>query len=245
MSIPVGIQLYTVREDCKKDFKGTLKALAEMGYQGVEFAWYYGDMAPRDLACYLHSLGLYAAGFHASLEEILNPGSETYAYARALNGSFVTTSLAEQVAKNWPATLDSMARAAEVAFSQGFVFTYHNHDAEMTLFDGVIAEDMALARHSLVQFELDTYWIRKGGQDPVTMIRRYAGRTPQIHLKDMDVGDQSFAEVGCGVLDLPGILAAAEAGGARWFIVEQDICKRPALESARISIESLKKLGLG
>ncbi len=245
MNIPVGIQLYTVREDCQKDFKGTLKALAAMGYQGVEFAWYYGGMAPRDLACYLHSLGLHAAGFHASLEEILNPSSETYAYARSLNGTFVTTSLAGEVLKNWPAALDRMAQAAEVAFSQGFVFTYHNHDAEMTLLDGVIAEDMALARHALIQFELDTYWIRKGGQDPVTMIRRYAGRTPQVHLKDMDAGDQSFAEIGRGALDLPGILAAAEEAGARWIIVEQDVCKRPALESARISIEYLKQHGLG
>lgn len=242
MNIPVGIQLYTVRDACKDDFKGTLKALAEMGYQGVEFAWAYGGLAPHDLARYLHSLGLHAAGFHTSLEEILNPRSETYAYARALNGAFLTTSLCGEVAKNWPATVDRMAQAAEVAFSQGCVFTYHNHAQEMALLNGVIAEDMILRRHSLVQFELDTYWIRKGGQDPVTTIRRYAGRAPQIHLKDMDPGDQSFTEVGRGNMDLPGILTAAEEGGARWIIVEQDTCKRPPLDSAKISIESLKKL---
>lgn len=241
--IPVGIQLYTVRDECDKDFKGALKALAKMGYQGVEFAGNYGGMAPRELALFLHGLGLHAAGFHVSLPDILNPRSDTYAYAQALNGAFLTTSLCGEVAKNWTAAIDNMVRAADTAYSRGYIFTYHNHADEMKLLDGTIAEDMVLRRHSLVQFELDTYWIRKGGQDPVTMIRRYAGRAPQIHLKDMDPADQSFAEVGRGNLDVPGILAAAEECGARWIIVEQDTCKRPTLESARISIESLKKLG--
>ncbi len=245
MSLPVGIQLYTVRDDCQKDFKGTLKALAAMGYQGVELAWSYGGLRPRELADFLHGLGLHAAGFHTSLEEILNPRSETYAYARALNGTFLTTSLPGEVAKNWSATIDAMVRAAAMAYSQGFIFTYHNHDAEMALLNGVVAEDLILARPSLVQFELDTFWVRKGGQDPVATIRRYAGRAPQIHLKDMAAGDQSFTEVGRGIIDMPGVLEAAEAGGARWLIVEQDVCKRPALESARISLESLRKLGHG
>lgn len=245
MHIPFALQLYTVRDDCNKDFKGTLKALAEMGYQGVEFAWHYGGMPPRDLACYLHSLGLHVAGLHTTPEEIINPRSDTYAYARATNATFLTASLAGEVEKNWPSAMARIAQAAEAAFSQGFVFTYHNHSQEMAPRNGVIPEDLLLARHSLVQFELDTYWMRLGGQDPVTMIRRYAGRTPQIHLKDMDAGDKSFAEVGRGVMDVPGILAAAEEGGARWVIVEQDVCKRPALESARISIECLRKLGKG
>jgi sugar phosphate isomerase/epimerase len=235
--------LYTVRDDCQKDFKGTLKALAGMGYQGVEMAGNTGGMSPRELARFLHSLDLHAIGQHCGLEDILNPRSEIYACARALNAAFVTTSLCGEVGKNWPATIDRMVQAAAVAYSQGCVFTYHNHAQEMGLLNGVIAEDLVLARHSLVQFEMDTYWIRRGGQDPVNIIRRYAGRAPEIHLKDMNPADQDFTEVGRGNMDLPGILAAAEECGARWIIVEQDTCKRPALESARISIDSLKKLG--
>lgn len=244
MTQSVGIQLYTVREACKTDFAGTLRALAAMGYQGVEFAGNYGGLKPRELAVFLNSLGLQAAGIHTGLANVLNPASEAYAYARALNAPFITTSLCNKVKTEWAATIDQMVQAAGVAFAQGFTFTYHNHADELAELDGAIALDRVLARPSLIQFELDTYWIRKGGQDPAATIRRYAGRSPQIHLKDMDRTDNSFAEVGHGSLDIPGILKAVEANGARWLIVEQDTCKRPVLESARMSIETLKQAGV-
>jgi sugar phosphate isomerase/epimerase len=244
MAASVGIQLYTVRDLCQTDFKGTLRALAEMGYQGVEFAGRYGDLKPRELAGFLNSVGLQAAGVHISLDHILNPGSDGYAYARAINSSFVTTSLCGEVAKDWMATIDRMAQAASVAFSQGFTFTYHNHAQEFGEVNGVLAQDRVLARPSLIQFELDTYWIKKGGQDPAATIRRYSGRSPQVHLKDMDKEDGSFAEAGHGSLDLPEILKAVAANGARWLIVEQDKCKRPPLESARMSIDALKQAGV-
>jgi len=239
----IGIQLYTVRGECQKDFKGTLRALAEMGYRGVEFAGNYGGMSPADLAAFLHSLGLSAAGMHVSVEDILNFRSDAYAYARALNNTFLTTSLPGEVKKDWPATVDRLVQAAATAYANGFVFTYHNHSEEAVASGGVTALDQALARVSILQFELDTYWLTKGGQNPAAFIRRYTGRAPQIHLKDMDPADSSFAEVGRGSLDMPGIVAAARAAGARWLIVEQDTCKRPSLESARISIEALQRIG--
>lgn len=244
MAVSVGIQLYTVREACQQDFKGTLRALAEMGYQGVEFAWQYGGLAPRALAQYLLSIGVQCAGLHTTLEDILNPRSDSYAYARALNSPFITTSLLGEVKKDWPGTIDRMVQAAAVAHGQGFIFTYHNHAEELAVVNGVIALDQVVVRPSLVQFELDTYWLKLGGQDPVAYLRRFAGRAPQVHLKDMDPGDRSFAEVGYGLLDLPAILSTVETSGARWVIVEQDVCKRPVLESARMSIGTLRKHGL-
>ncbi|MEI7436498.1 MAG: sugar phosphate isomerase/epimerase [bacterium] len=245
MSVSIGIQLYTVRDACQKDFKGTLKVLAEIGYQGVEFAGVYGGMSPRELAKYLQSLGLQCAGMHTSLDEILKPRSDAYAYAGALNSSFVTTSLCNEVNKDWAGTVDRMLQAAAVAYSQGFLFTYHNHAGELAEVNGTIALDQAMARPSLLQFELDTYWVKKGGQDPAAYIRRYAGRAPQVHIKDMDKTDGSFAEVGYGTLDLPAILNAVENSRTRWLIVEQDTCKNPPLESAKMSFETLKKAGLG
>lgn len=244
MAASVGIQLYTVRDLCQADFVGTVRAIAEMGYHGVEFAGKYGGMPPRELARFLNSVGLQAAGVHIGVDHILNPASEGYAYARALNCGFVTTSLCGEVAKDWMATIDRMAQAASVAFSQGFTFTYHNHAQEFGDVNGVMAQDRVLARPSLIQFELDTYWIKKGGQDPAATIRRFTGRSPQIHLKDMDKEDGSFAEVGHGALDMPAILKAASDNGARWLIVEQDKSKRSPLESAKMSIEFLKQAGV-
>ena len=236
----VGIQLYSVRDDCGKDFRGTLEALAGMGYDGVEFAWNYGGMPPRDLARFLQQIGLQTAGLHVGLGDILNPASEGYAYARALNSPFITTSLAGEVASRWLAALDHMAQAGAVAHSQGFIFTYHHHAEEFALVNGAPALDLALARPSLYQFELDTHWIRKGGQDPVSTIRRYAGRVPQVHVKDW-TADGAFVEVGGGLLDVPGVVRTGLEAGARWLIVEQDQASGPALESARKSVGSLKK----
>ncbi len=238
----IGIQLWTVREECKKDFKGTPKALAEMGYDGVESAWNYGGMSPRELGAFLHSQGLHAIGLHTSFDDILNPKSQSYAIARGTNAGFLTTSPAGEVKKDWKAAVDRMTLAAATSYSQGFTFTCHNHAEELTLFDGVSALDMALSRVSLIQFELDTYWLKKGGQDPLSYIRKYARRVPQVHLKDMDAADSSFTEVGNGLIDMKSVIPAAVSAGARWLIIEQDTCKRPALESAKISIETVRKI---
>ncbi len=236
----LGIQLYTVRDNCKSDFAGTVKELAGMGYSGVEFAGLYGDMEPDQLSSFLKDLGLVAAGQHVSLDDILNPDSAAYRYAAGLGCPYVTTSLCGEVAKDWKAIIPKCVQAASVAASKGCVFTYHNHAQELMRIDGVTAEDMlfnAPGEHRPA-FELDTYWIKKGGEDPVEYIRRYKGRVPQVHLKDMDRADGSFTEVGEGLMDLPAIYKAAGESGAEWIIVEQDVCKRPALESARMSCKA-------
>jgi len=244
--IPLAIQLYTVREDLKQDFKGVLKALADLGYQGVEFAGNYGGMKADELGAFLKSLGLACCGIHAPLAQVLDPDSETYAYAKGLRSPFVTTSLAGEVAKDWLGTIPKVQKAGETARAAGVTFTYHNHAQEFQKIEGKYALDLLFEKTTpdAVKAQLDTYWIKKGGADPVPYIRKYAGRVPQVHLKDMDPSDQSFTEVGAGLMDLPAIFAAAADAGARWIIYEQDTCKRPRLESARISIENLRKAGL-
>jgi len=246
---PIGIQLYTVRDACKDDFKGTLKAIAEMGYNAVEFAWNYGGLEPQELAAYLKSLNLRVAGMHVSLEEIANPASDSYRYAAALKTPCLTTSLAGQVEKDWVETVKKVDQAGRVALSKGVAFTYHNHAQELARIPaagGKTALDY-MRDHTdpkAVLFELDTFWIKKGGEEPLATIRNFKGRAKQIHLKDMDPADQTFTEVGNGLMDLPGIFKAAMEAGSEWVIVEQDTCKRPALDSARISITNLKKAGL-
>lgn len=246
---PIGIQLYTVRDACQADFKGTLKALAAMGYDAVEFAFVYGGLQPQELADFLKSLKLKTAGMHVTLDDIANPSSDSYRYAAALNTPCLTTSLAGEVAKDWVGTVKKVDQAGKVALSKGITFTYHNHAQELALIPeakGKTALDYMRENTNAqaVQFELDTYWIKKGGQDPVATIRNFKGRAKQIHLKDMDPKDSTFAEVGTGLMDLPAIFKAAGEAGAEWVIVEQDTCKRPPIESAKISIDNLKKAGL-
>ncbi|OPZ82404.1 MAG: Inosose dehydratase [bacterium ADurb.Bin429] len=245
-AIPVGIQLYTVRDLLDQDFKGTLVALAEMGYQGVEFAWHYGGLSPDEMASFLRTISLRAIGFHTSLEEMLNPDSTTYAYARALDGKYLTTGLPGDVESNWLNAIERCAAAAKAVKAQGCTFTYHNHAQELALIGDEYALDQLYAATdpALVQAELDTFWIAKGGAEVVPYIRKHAGREPEIHLKDMNPETGSFTEVGNGILDWPAIFDAAKDGGAEWVIVEQDVCPGNSLDSARMSIENLKRMGL-
>ena len=96
--------------------------------------------------------------------------------------------------------------------------------------------------------EIDTYWVKTGGEDPVAYIRKYAGRVPFLHIKDRAPvpADAAcpFAEIGQGILDWDAIFAAAQQAGVNWYIVEQDRMVRPSLESARMSIDYLKRRGM-
>jgi sugar phosphate isomerase/epimerase len=223
--------LYTVRQAAKQDFKGTLKQLAEMGFKGVEFAGIYGDMEPADLAAFLKEIGLKCCGQHVGTDSIINPESKAYAYAKALKCPYLTTSGAGMVEKDWPGAIETYRQCGAVAKANGCVFTYHNH-----------AEDMLFQKTdpTEVQGELDTFWIRKGGPDPVAYIAQYPGRVPQIHLKDMHPLTCAFTEVGNGLMDLKAIFKIGKEVGAKWVIVEQDVCPGPELESARTSITNLK-----
>lgn len=240
--IPVGIQLYTVRQAAAKDFKGVLKQLAEMGFKGVEFAGNYGNLEPAELAAFLKETGLKCCGQHVGPDSITNPESKAYAYAKALNCPYLTTSGAGQVEKDWPGAIETYRKCGATAKANGCVFTYHNHAQEFIKFDGIYAEDMLFQKTDPVevQGELDTYWIRKGGPDPVAYIAQYPGRVPQIHLKDMHPLTCAFTEVGTGIMDLKAIFKVGKEVGAKWVIVEQDVCPGPELDSARVAITNLK-----
>ena len=126
----------------------------------------------------------------------------------------------------------------------GIVLCYHNHAFEFETFDGKYGLDILYDNSDpqYVQAEIDTYWVQKGGVDPAAYIRKLSGRTPLIHIKDMDT-DGDFAEIGEGTLDWDAIWSACEASGAKWYIVEQDRCKRPPVESATLSVNNLCKMG--
>jgi len=245
-TLPLGIQLYTVRNELKEDFEGTLEKIAEMGFQAAEFGSDFGGMNPEEVATFVRGLGLETCGIHGGVFQLQDPSDPVYEYAEALGSDFVTTGLLREVHNDWPAAMKNVRAAAEVAHEKGFTFTYHNHAEELDTVDGRVALDALFETSDpeRVHFELDTYWISKGGYDPVDYIRRFAGRVPQVHLKDMDAETGTFTEVGEGIMDLHAIHEAAVQAGVRWMIYEQDRWERPPLESCRISIQNLRKAGL-
>lgn len=239
----IGIQLYTIREALKEDFTGCLRELAAMGYEGVEFAGNYGGMTPEQLAEFLRETGLAVCGMHLPLAAIMDSNHEAYRYAKAVGCRYLITSLAKNFAEEIEQRIVDCSKAGEVAAGQGLSFAYHNHAHEFIEIDGKRALDCfyAATTANLVKAELDTFWIATGGEEPVAYLKKYAERLPLIHLKDMDRESREFTEVGSGIMDLQGILDVAVNSAAEWVIYEQDHCKRPSMESARISIVNLRK----
>jgi sugar phosphate isomerase/epimerase len=248
--MPVALQLYTVRDALAEDFVGTVRQVAEMGYAGVEFGD-TGPMSPVELSAFLDDHGLEPAGVHVGfdvLEQDLERVIEDNLTMR--NPWVVCPWMPEDRrvdAAGWRQVAGTMneigARLREAALQ----LCYHNHSFEFQRFEGQTGFDLfyAAADPQCVQAEIDTYWVQHGGEDPVATIRRFAGRCPLVHLKDMANDEpRSFAEVGNGILDFPGIFAASAEAGVKWYIVEQDVCPGPSLESARVSLENLKRWGV-
>jgi len=248
-NVPIALQLYTVRHDIDRDLKGTLRKVAEIGYAGVEFAG-YADWKASDLKSLLAELNLRPAGGHVPIEQLEKDLDKVIDFSLELGNPYVVCPwIPEERRKekaDWLAIAQLFNSVGEKCKQNGLTFCYHNHSFEFEKFDDTYALDLLFGatKPELVKAELDTYWVKYGGADPVDYLRRYAGRCPLVHLKDMaDDEKRSFAEVGRGILDWNAIFEAAEAGGVEWYIVEQDTCPGPPIESARISFENLKNWG--
>lgn len=247
MSIPIAVQMYTLRDETAKDFKGTLEKVASIGYKGVEFAG-YGGLSASQLKAELDRLGLKVAGDHVGMDLLKNHLEETIEYNLEIGNQYIICPWTKYETKDeYLALAEFLNQAGEKCKARGLEFGYHNHAHEFQLFDGEHALDLLFKNTDpeLVKMELDTYWVQYAGIEPVGYLKKYAGRCVLVHQKDMEAGEgKGFTEVGNGIMDIKAIFAASEEIGARWFIVEQDKCSRPSLESVAISFNNLKKLGL-
>ncbi len=247
--IPIGLQLYTVRDELAQDYRGTLRRVAAIGYAGVELAGPNG-LEAAELRDLLAELNLRPCGAHIGLGEFEHNLEAVIAYHQGLGNPYLGVPALPAELRN-PAGFRQVAAAmnrigAEVK-AAGMALYYHNHAFE---FEGAAGErglDILYGETDpeLVKLEADVYWYAYAGADPAALIRQYAGRFPLIHLKDM-VGEgqaRTFAEVGAGHIDLRAVMDAGEAQGAEWFIVEQDRCAGPSMDSARLSFENLRKWG--
>ena len=243
----IALQMYTVRDDARQDFVGTLRRVAEIGYPAIQLAG-YGDLPAAELKRILDDLGLSVAGAHIALERLMHALEEEAEFNATLgNRDLICPILpasrrqSEGDYRQVAADFSDLGRRCR---DLGARFSYHNHAFEFESFGETTAMRLLLDESDpeTVFWEPDVYWIAAGGHDPAAWLRRYAGRCPLIHLKDMTATEPpTFAEVGEGVLDFQPIFeATAEAD---WHVVEQDTTTRPPLESAAISLEHLRDWG--
>lgn len=242
-NLQVALQLYTVRDETKHDFAGTLRRIAQIGYAGVEFAG-YGNLTSPEMSALLAETKLKAASTHLGLAALEGPQlSASIRYCQEIGCSFIVL---PSLPKEWR-TLEGIKALAprlnaigQQCQQQGITFAYHNHDFEFTKVDGHYLHEYLLQATdpSLVKIELDIYWASYAGVDPVAYLQVLADRVVLVHLKDM-AADRSMTEVGKGILNMQQICAFAQAR-ALWGIVEHDHPQIPALESARISFAYFK-----
>ena len=223
----VGIQLYTVRDQMKADFEGTLAHIAQIGYKEVEFAGYF-DHSAADVKAILDRHGLSAPSTHIGLGEI-DQWKVSLETAKAIGHEYIVAPwIPEEKRKtldDWKKVADVFNRAAQMAKDAGLQFAYHNHDFEFPKIDGQVPYDLLLQNTDpkLVQLEIDLYWITKGGQDPLAYFARWPGRVPLVHVKDSaGPPEHKMADVGQGKIDWKRIFAKREQAGIKHFFVEHD-----------------------
>lgn len=261
LGMPIGLQPYTVRNDLKADFAGTLKKIKAMGYQQIEVSGGegYGDFydhKPRELKKILNDVGLGVPSCHFGCPKDDAGWARNIEDAHSLGLEYMLSTTRNEWEKSldgWKRTGDFFNHLAEQSRKAGMGFAYHNHNFEFRVYDGVVAYDELLrsSDKDLVKMQMDCFWTTFAGKDPVAYFKAHPGRFALLHIKDLKKGfapttghfeGNPFTEVGTGVIDWKRIFAAARSGGVKHYYVEQDMWDRPSLESAQMSIDYLKKL---
>jgi sugar phosphate isomerase/epimerase len=249
-AIPVGLELYSVREALKKDAEGTVRAVAAMGYQGVEFyAPYFewSEAQAKQMRKVLDELGIWC---HSTHNDEGYFGAKNIGQVRELNlilgCKYVVLAWSDPKsgADGWKALAGQLNSAAEQLELAGLKVGYHNHQAEWVAVGGQRPMDI-LAKNTKpsVMLQLDVGTCLEAGADPVAWIRANPGRIRSIHCKewsrDPAVGYKAL--FGEGVADWKGIFQAAEGvGGVEYYLVEQEGSRFPELETARRCLEAFR-----
>ncbi|MCI6635787.1 MAG: sugar phosphate isomerase/epimerase [Eubacteriales bacterium] len=273
MALPVGVQLYSIRDSVEADMHAALAKVKELGYDGVEFAGLYGNK-PADIRAWCAELGLNPISAHVPLDDMLADTEGTLAAYKEIGVRFVVVPYVTEErrpgAAKFDETIAEIARIGKIAADMGLTLLYHNHDFEFKKVDGEYGLDILYKKvpAAYLQTELDTCWVNVGGENPADFVRKYTGRAPVVHLKDFHMSGKlpqhlyaligldddkqdnepstfEFRPCGCGMQDMPAILAASVDAGAKWVIVEQD---EPSMGLSRMeciakSRENLRKLG--
>jgi sugar phosphate isomerase/epimerase len=249
-SIPTGLELYSVREELKKDPEGTVRAVAQMGYQGVEFyAPYFEwlEAQAKQMRKLLDDLGIRCFSTHNESSYL---SAEKIGRARDMNlilGSkyiVMASSDPKPGLDGWKAVADELNAAADQLESSGLKAGYHNHRREFTPVENQRPiEILAKNTKPSVMLQLDVGSCLEAGSDPVAWIRANPGRIRSLHLKDWspDPGKGYKVLFGEGAADWKSILEAAEsAGGVEYYLIEQEGGRFTELDTARRCLQSFR-----
>jgi len=245
--IPVGVQLYSVREAASKDLPAVLEAIGKMGYKGVEFAGYYGwDSKPKELRKLLDGNGLKCCGTHTGLETVTGENLKATAELHAILGNsfLIVPSLEATDAQDWLNLAKKFNEIAAKAKPLGMRVGYHAHAGDFRKLGDTTSWEIFFDNTSPdVIMQNDMGNCLSGGGDPVAILKKYPGRSASVHLKEY--GGPETAVIGQGVIPWAEVFQVCETtGGTAWYIVEHEVGDDP-MGSIKGCLEGLRKMGRG
>ncbi|MGB5428159.1 sugar phosphate isomerase/epimerase family protein [Eudoraea sp.] len=243
-----GVQLYSFRNEMAKDAIATLKQIASLGFKEIETArsqkgHYYG-LGPAEMKSVCDDLNMNLKSGHVHLddkwqqtmEEAVESGQE-YLICSSMpsNGQNVD---------NYKKVAEEFNKAGEACKKLNLKFGYHNHEYEFETENNQVLYDVLLSNTEadLVHMELDLGWVVVAGKDPLDYFKKYPGRFPLWHLKDMDMNKKESTEFGKGGLDIPAMMTHKIASGVKHIFIEQEEYTVNPLESMKHNMAYLNKL---
>ncbi|WP_316794915.1 sugar phosphate isomerase/epimerase [Pedobacter agri] len=253
----VGLQLYTLRDDLPKDVHTVIEKVAQAGYKEVETYGFadgkFWGLTPKEFKALLEANGLKAPSGHYLMDEFSKYGNIDKLKididaATSIGGKYFTIAGAHvdtnKGIDGFKKTAEDFNKVAELAKNAGLKFAYHNHDFEFKKFGDTTGYDVYLSEtdKNLVNFELDLYWVVRSGNDPLALFKKYPGRFPMWHVKDMDKTKPEWnTEVGNGSIEFKSIFAQADLSGMKHFFVEHESNYKPnPIGSIKTSCDYIK-----
>jgi sugar phosphate isomerase/epimerase len=271
LGLPLGLQLYSVRDLLPKDYEGTLRQLSAVGYREVEAAGFFGRSA-SDVKQAMEQAGLHCVSAHYSYADLAPHVDEVIQFGKTLGLEYIICSSAglpegspaksanarvtreAMTLDDWRWNAEQFNRMGERVNAAGIKFGYHNHTAEFRALNGVVIYDelLRLTDPAKVTMEMDCGWVIVGGKNPVDYLRRYPTRISMLHVKDFklsgapgsDTEPPPSAELGRGSIDYRPIFAAAKKANIKHAFIEQEEYDMPPMEALKIDAEYMKALSV-
>jgi sugar phosphate isomerase/epimerase len=236
LGLPIGFQIYSVREQAVKDFRGTMRELAGVGYQAIELCSFTGyddfsplaKMKPSEVRDVLKTAALHCESCHYTPEELRSRLDDRIGYAKELGLKYMILSsfgLKQDASlDDWKRAADDLNKVGEKTKKAGIQLGYHNHDMEFKELNGVLIYDAIMKQFDpkliKMQFQCAVVSI---GYDPVTYLSKYPGRFCSLHVADWSSTEKKMVPVGKGIIDWKKLFVAAKAGGIKNYFVEMDM----------------------
>lgn len=259
LGLPLGLQLYSVREELPKDYEGTLKQVASVGFKEVEAAGFYGHDAAQ-VSTAMKDAGLRCVSshygydvLHAQLDQIIEFGHKLglgYIVCSSPGHKNPATGDHSFTLDDWRWNADQFNEFGEKIKAAGMHFAYHNHTPEFVETDGIVPYDelLRLTDPSKVSFEMDCGWVMVGGGNPIAYLKKYPTRICMLHVKDFktlpvhgsNANPPVSAELGHGAIDYKPIFAAANKAAIKHIFVEQEEFDMPPMAALKVDADYMR-----